>query len=177
MPKISKSNPKSSTYSLETALQPHHLKMLLDESAISEEVVTERGYYSETVKANLGRLGFGRSQQLVPTLLAPIHGPDGTVRFHLSRPDKPRTRRGRLAKYEFPSGQPMAVDVPPRCLPNIANPSVPLIVTEGVKKGDAGVCGGVCLVDFIGLYHGGGANEQGGRAMLADVEFVAMNDR
>jgi hypothetical protein len=62
----------------------------LEESAISPEVVAERGCYTTTVKADLAHKGFGRNQQLVHGIVFPIHGPDGEDKFHFLRPDSPR---------------------------------------------------------------------------------------
>src|SRR5258708_3731577 len=55
------------------ALLPQH-RRLIEGSAISEEVARERGYRSVEKKAELARLGFGRTQQIVPALLNPVHG-------------------------------------------------------------------------------------------------------
>src|SRR5829696_10359733 len=106
-------------------LHEHHRQMLLD-SAISEEVIAERGYYTETVKANLAKAGFHRAQQRPPALMMPVFTPRGDHAFDLIRPDEPRMVRRRLAKYEFPRGLTMSADVPPRCRADVGDPGVPL---------------------------------------------------
>ena len=55
------------------SLLPHHAEMLA-KSAISGTVARERGYFSVERKQELERLGFGRTLQIVPTLVIPIHG-------------------------------------------------------------------------------------------------------
>ncbi len=42
-------------------LLPHHRMMLLEGSAIAQEVVEARGYRSVSKKVELERLGFGRN--------------------------------------------------------------------------------------------------------------------
>ena len=63
-----------STYGL--ALLPQH-QAKLAESAVSAEIVRERGYVSADTKAQLERYGFKPAQRRVPALIIPIHGVDG----------------------------------------------------------------------------------------------------
>jgi hypothetical protein len=162
---------------LQERLHPHHLEMLIEESAISEEVVDERGCHTVTVKADLDRKGFGRKQQLVPGVVFPIYGPDGQTKFYFLRPDEPRYKNGKAQKYEFPSGQRMAVDVPPRCREDIDDPAVPLFVTEGPKKADAGASRGLCMVDLIGVWNWRGTNPKGGKTALPELDLIAWKDK
>jgi hypothetical protein len=151
--------------------------MLLDESAISEEVGAERGCYTATVKADLERKGFGRSQQLVPGVVFPIHGPDGQIKFYFLLPDAPRRKDGKAQKYEFPIGQRMAIDVPPRCREDVDDPAVPLWITEGPKKADSGASRGLCVVDLIGVWNWRGTNPKGGKCALPELDLIAWKDR
>lgn len=165
-------------------LSEAHRKMLLEESAISREVVAERGYYTTETKKDLKVKGFGEAQRdtLAPKedkygLLAPVCWPHAPTPFHVYRPNTPRIKRGKPVKYEMPSGCQMAIDSPPRCHPDLGNPSVPLWLTEGQKKGDALASRGACVVDFIGVWNWRGANEHGGKTTLAEFEDVAFNGR
>src|SRR5919202_1605189 len=125
-------------------LSPAHKRMLFEESCVSARVAVKRGYRTVTSKAELERLGFGRSQRNVPALLVPIYGPRGEISLYQSRPDEPRIgKRGKPVKYETPHGASMALDVHPFCRERLGDPTVPLFITEGVKKGDALVSRGL----------------------------------
>lgn len=162
---------------LQERLHPHHLEMLLEESDISPEVTLERGCYTTTIKADLDRKGFGRKQQLVPGIIFPINGPDGQTKFYFLRPDTPRYKDGKPRKYEFPSGQRMAIDVPLRCGKDIDDPTVPLWITEGPKKADSGASRGLCMVDFIGVWNWRGTNLKGGKTALPELDLIAWKDK
>jgi len=154
-----------------------HARMLA-ESAIDPEVAQERGYVSVDTKKRLESAGFADYQRRVPGLLIPVHGVSGAT--HQYRPDKPRkvTSKGkvRFVKYETPGGSQMVLDVPPRARASIGDPKVPLWITEGVKKADAGVSAGLCCVAVLGVDAWRGTNSEGGKVALADWESVALND-
>ena len=158
-------------------LARNHREMLLEESAIAEEVVAVRGYRTVEAKAELGRLGFGHAQCSPPGLLLPIHGPAGGITSYQFRPDEPRMKKGRLVKYETPAGSRMVLDVHPAARGKIGDPSVPLFITEGIKKGDALVSRGLCAVAVIGVWNWRVMNEFGGKTALSDWEYVALNGR
>jgi hypothetical protein len=155
-----------------------HRRMLFEESGIGARVAVRRGYRTVTTKAELERLGFGRSQRNVPALLIPIYGPTGEIVLYQSRPDSPRVgKRGRPVKYETPTGAGMALDVHPFCRESLKDPGVPLFITEGIKKGDALVSRGLCAVALIGVWNWRGTNEHGGKLALPEWESVALNGR
>lgn len=167
-------------------LDERHRKMLVEESAIDPAVVAERGYCTVRKKVDLKAKGFSRDQQdtLVPRegkhgLLAPICWPHvSEPPFWVLQPDRPRVnKRGKKVKYEMPSGCRMALDSPPRCHHDLANPNVPLWITEGQKKGCAGASRGLCMICLIGTWNWRGSNELGGKTALPEWEDVALNDR
>jgi hypothetical protein len=150
----------------------------LRESGISANVARTRGYRAAVSKAELGRLGFSRRQQLTPGLLIPIHDVDGQIRGHQLRPHEPRTdANGRVVKYETPGGARNVIDVPPRARKRLSDPTCPLFVTEGAFKADAAVSRGLCCIALLGVYGWRGTNQDGGKAALADWESIALNDR
>jgi hypothetical protein len=150
----------------------------LAESAISPEVARERGYVSVDTKRQLEPAGFAGYQRRVPGLLIPVHDVTGTVALYQYRPDSPRvTKRGTEVKYETPGGSRMVLDVPPRERARIGNPSVPLWITEGIRKADAAVSAGMCCVALLGVDAYRGTNSDGGKVALADWESVALNGR
>jgi len=152
--------------------------MLFEESGIGARVAVKRGYRTVKSKAELERFGFGRSQRNVPALLIPIYGATGEIILYQSRPDSPRIGKlGRPVKYETPTRAGMALDMHPFCRESLKDPSVPLFVTEGIKKGDALVSRGLCAVALIGVWNWRGTNEYGGKMALPEWESVALNGR
>jgi hypothetical protein len=59
----------------------------------------------------------------------------------------------------------------------MADPSIPLWVTEGIKKGDALASLDLCALDLIGVWGFKGRNALGGTTVLADLDYVAWNER
>jgi hypothetical protein len=157
-------------------LLPQH-EALLRGSAISDGVAEARGYRSVEQKARLTELGFSQAQARVPALLSPIFGVHGDIVLYQLRPDAPRIRDGKAVKYETPVGARMALDVPPACRAGLADPRIPLFVTEGVRKADAAASAGLCCVALLGVWNFRGTNETGGSTALADWESIALRER
>jgi hypothetical protein len=130
-------------------LHTHHL-LQLEASAIADDVIVERGYFSISSKAELSAIGFKGSRIPLPALGIPIHTITGEPIYQV-RPDEPRVENGKPRKYEFPSGAQMRLDVPKRVLPKLNDPSVPLFITEGSKKVDAAISKGLCCIGVLGV--------------------------
>jgi hypothetical protein len=157
-------------------LLDHHAE-LLRASAIAEEVAQQRGYWSATAPRQLERLFGGTQRKLVPALVIPTLDVRGEVCFCQLRPDSPRVIKGRTRKYELPWQAKMALDVPPAARDAVGDPRVPLLVTEGVRKGDSAVSAGLCAIDLVGVWTWRGRNEHDGLAVLSDWEYIALNGR
>ncbi len=151
--------------------------MLFEESAIEAAIAEARGYRTVQQKVELERLRFGRAQRNVPGLLIPIFSPGGEVVLHQSRPDKPRIKDGKQIKYETPARSRMTIDVHPSMRNKVRDPSVPLWITEGIKKGDSLTSRGLCSVTLPGVWSWRGTNEQGGKTALPEWEEIALNGR
>src|SRR4030042_1171407 len=172
---------------------PNLLQRHLDHlraSAISDDVIRERGYASvtrvsidrednEPGHVCLGAYGFAQMQLVAPSLLIPLYGTGGEgVVLHQLRPDTPRTNQsGDTIKYETPGRRSLRVDVPPRCLDALGDPAVPLFVTEGAKKADAIASAGGCCINLMGVWGFKGSNAFGGKTILADFDYIAWNGR
>lgn len=157
-----------------------HITKLYHSSGISEELVYRRGYRSCETKAELKKLGFTASQQVVPTLLIPLCRPGGDRSLYMHRPDAPRMGKGgRIVKYEQIPDVPMVLDVPPVDWMQeiIRNPSQPLVITEGPLKADSGVSHGIATVALPSVWCWIGRNEHGGKMTIADLYEVAWNNR
>jgi hypothetical protein len=160
----------------------HHLRMLRDESGIADEVIVERGYRSiDSAQGytELKALGFSQAQaRLTPGLLLPLHTTDGRQPLTIYRPDHPQPdANGRLRKYLLHKGAGVRLDCPPRCQPSLADPSIPLWLTEGQKKADALASHGAVALCLLGVWNFKGKNPQGGTTFLADWDYVALQGR
>jgi hypothetical protein len=134
-------------------LSPQHKRMLFEESCLSTSVAVERRYRTVASKAELAQLGFSKPQQRVPALVVPMYSPAGELVTHQIRPDTPRrSNKGKPIKYETPAGSPIRLDVHPDQSRRVKDASVPLWVTEGVKKADSLVSRGECVVALQGVW-------------------------
>lgn len=162
-------------------LYEDHYKQLLA-SAIDTEVAKERGYRSISDKDQLEAAGFFDKQRR-PGLLIPVWGVNGKVIYNTLRPDSPiRIKRpgkdDKVIKYEQPKNTPIHFDIHPRCTKYIKDPSVPIIIVEGVKKGDSLVSAGAeCVIAISGVWNWRGTNEQGGKTAISDFDYIAWNNR
>jgi len=127
-----------------------HFQQLCRGSGISPQVMAERGYRSIVGREELANIGFSAAQQLVPGILLPIWGIERRVVDYLYRPDEPRLKKGKVVKYENLPHSSNCLDIPPRCLKDVGNPSVDLWIAEGTKKGDSLATLGAC-VGYSGL--------------------------
>ena len=147
-------------------------------SAISPDVIRERGYRSLLGRYDLKKLGFSKAQQRCPGILMPLHGVDGSIAGHQYRPDSPRTNaRGKSIRYENPVGSSVRLDVPHRCRQQLEDPAIPVWFTEGVKKVDALATAGACAVGLTGVWGFKGRNPLGGTTILADFDYIALKGR
>ena len=133
-------------------LAPDH-RALLEASGITPGVAAERGYFTATKRTELQDLGFATYQRIVPALVLPSWGVDGSIVNYQARPDRPRVdaERGREAKYETVAESHIRLDIPPRCRPMLGRRKTPLWVTEGIRKGDGLASTGLCAVALLGV--------------------------
>jgi hypothetical protein len=145
-------------------LSRKHFEDLATGSGISTDIINTRKYRTITEPKELRDLGFNRQQsQQVPGLLIPVSCTDGSNGFAVYRPDIPRTfenRRKRnsdgtfhtdVIKYEMPPGMGMRLDCPAVCRRLLADPALPLWITEGQKKADALASRGLCAIALLGV--------------------------
>ena len=154
-----------------------HLNHLLG-SAISRDVITERGYQSILSGRQLEKLGFSSQQRRSPGILIPLHGTDGKPAGWQYRPDHPRLNPGgKPVKYENPQGTGIRLDCPPRCQSMLGNPEIPIFFVEGVKKADSLASRGCCAVTLSGVWNFKGRNALGGTTVLADFDYITFKGR
>jgi hypothetical protein len=158
-----------------TDLSPDHARLLLD-SAVAPHIAAARLYSTVIRASGLERLGFGRSQRNTPAILIPIWNVHGDRATYQARPDTPRVKDGKPLKYETPSGARMALDVPPAGRRDLGDPTIPLFITEGVRKADAAASIGLCCIGVLGVWNWRATNEWGGKTALPDWEMIAFKD-
>lgn len=155
-----------------------HHRALLEARAIAPAVARARGYSSTVLPGWLRQQGFSHQVAgLVPGLVIPVRDVHGDIRFHQYRPDKPRVRDGKPVKYETPARTRLVLDVPPQVRGKLASPDRPLWVTEGPLKADAAVSAGLDCIATFGVFGWRGRNGRGGKTVLPDWEFAALDGR
>ncbi len=161
-------------------LDPRHYAMLHDASAIADPIIRQRGYQSLAHPGDLIDLGFSKAQaRTAPVLAIPLWDVHGQQTRWQIRPDSPRQGKdGKLFKYETPKGGRVSLDVHPSIQPLLGNPTAPIWIVEGVRKGDCLVSHGQCTIALMGGVWGfRGSNEHGGKVILPAWEHVALNGR
>jgi len=174
---------------IDNKLSQDHIQQLKEGSGLNDEVISARGYRTVNEASELRELGFSRPQCNVPGLLIPVYTTDGSNILVVFRPDTPRVienRRKRnrdgsfkthVIKYEMPKGAAMRLDCPPLCRSRLADPDIPLWITEGQKKADALAGRGQCAIDLLGVWNFKGKNQFGGVTWLADWDYIALKGR
>jgi hypothetical protein len=150
---------------------------MLAASGITAEHAALRGYETICDPRRFAELRIAKAGQRAPGLLVPQLRSDGSTWGWQYRPDDPRIRDGKPVKYETPIGQRNGIDVPPGVGPMLGDPSVPLWITEGVKKADCAALHGLCIVALPGVWSWRGRNEHGGKVAVADFNDIALNGR
>lgn len=177
-------SPKSTT--TQDLLRDDHLRELTEGSGIPLDLILERVYRTIETRRTLDEEGFSPSQQRViysregkHAIGMPIHWPGRDPVLGVIKPDAPRiqAKNQKPRKYEVRAGLGMVLDSPPRCHADLNNPNVPLYITEGIKKVDAGAARGGCWIGLLGVYGWRGTNEHGGKVALPELEDVALNGR
>lgn len=168
----------SDIYSKEFPLFQRHLDVLVQGSAISPEIIRERGYRSTLGERELEELGFSKVQRRPPGLIIPIFPPGlDKPALYQFRPDRPRELSGKKVKYETPKGAGLRIDCPPRCQKMIKGPAVPIWITEGIKKGDSLASKGLCAIALLGVWGFRGKNEFGATTTLRDIKAIDWTGR
>jgi hypothetical protein len=160
-------------------LSEKHREMLLVESSILPEVVTDRPY--STISAEeVRRLGFPTTPEQAGTefLKIPLYSAAGGPSTGCQiRPDVPRTLKDsngkpRIVKYEGEPRKPPIIDVPPRAFLLLQDLKTPLFIVEGSRKADAGASRGLCVISLAGVWawlHS--------KVALPDWRLIPLKDR
>ena len=144
----------------------------LEASAISSEVIAERGYRTISDPRDLPG-HFTGAQRRLDGLVIPIANTQGEIVSHQLKPRNPRTFDKRIAKYEFAKAGVVCLDVPAQSRGYLDNSDVDLWITEGAKKVDSGLSNGLpCIIGVQGVWMW----QQRGVA-LPDWRDIQLRDR
>lgn len=161
------------------------------ESAIDPAVTRERGYETITrpsraddgIRERLRRLripGWATSEdRYFPGVLIPLWGPTGAKVSYQWKPRVPVPNRdGKKMKYASQQGRASVLDVHPRwtladgVIPPIRDVTIPLWITEGIKKADSLTSRGCVTVALNGVY-----NWRSTHGTLGDWEDIPLKGR
>jgi hypothetical protein len=134
----------------ELPLSEGHRREVLDESAVSVAVAAARRYQTITHRDQLPE--FPAWQRRAPALKVPMYSPDGkTVRPQIKAKNPRRDKKGQPVKYDSLSGVTPILDVHPFGRHALRDPSIPVLITEGAKTGDAATSRGRFVVVLAGV--------------------------
>jgi Domain of unknown function (DUF3854) len=133
-------------------LEVKHIEILVSRGIDPYRAATA-GLFTATTKAQLRDLGFKPNQQLPPGLVIPIYNTLGDLVSYQLRPDTPRSRAGKIVKYETLAGSQVAMCVPVSVRALLRDESIPLFVTEGPLKALAAASQGICCVAILGAWN------------------------
>ncbi|WP_197527177.1 phage/plasmid primase, P4 family [Pirellulimonas nuda] len=152
-------------------LLPMHREEL-KKSGITAEAIFSAGVYTEhdtkQIAALLNRKSFPLSHS--PAIVYPFLDAAGRPVLHRVKPIK--LVGG--AKYLQPSKTAVRAYVPPSVWPMLADPKVPLLITEGEKKALSAACAGFACVGLVGVeaWH-----KKGSSKLVPELEHVAWEGR
>jgi DNA-binding transcriptional ArsR family regulator len=171
------SYPDAAATEVPSELCPSDLRELLEDSALTLEVIAATGYATITESKFLDALGFPRSQWIVPLLLCPIRGADGEPISYQIKPHQPRKLNGKVQKYETRAKDRAAYHVNPTVRHLLRDPTATLYITEGNKKADSLAARGCCAISLSGVWNWRGTDEKGGNIALASFNDIAWKGK
>ena len=168
-------------------LEDEHRRELMEGSAISEEIINGRGYFSVSrlsnadesnkrwMKENRFPSWSWDENRLFPGYVIPMYDPLGK---RVAAQWKPRVavadyrRGGKKMKYASQKGLPNRLDVHPKWKDAILDPKQTLWITEGVKKADSLSTKDQVTIAIAGVYSWRESNRT-----VADFENVMLRGR
>ena len=134
-------------------LHPDHLADLR-RSGLSDDQIRRCGFRSEAdPKVITKLLNWTKPGKLGTCLVIPFVGPDGSpTTYARLKPGSPRSAGGKPVKYESPAGTANRAYFPPGTRAVLADPTVPLVITEGEKKAAKADQDGFPCVGLVGVY-------------------------
>jgi hypothetical protein len=138
-------------------LLPKH-RADLHGSGLSDEQIARCGFYSladpyKVAEVLGGWMSSKTTASLGPCLCIPFFGPGGEPLDYVRvKPNNPRKKDGKTVKYESPVGKPNQAYFPPATRAVLADPLIPLLITEGEKKAAKADQEGFPCIGLVGVY-------------------------
>lgn len=164
-------------------LTPEHRALLVQGSGLTDEVIDRRGYYSISRAGLFARYASGEIVREATSaqsgIVIPVIRPDGQEHCEIIRLVGLPPGHDKL-KYVWPTGKRNALDIHPAYAQFASDPSVPLVVTEGIKKGDSIVSRAlgepVCVVSINGCW-GWVSSENGASRASVDWRDIGLTEK
>lgn len=160
---------------IDTNLSREHARELIEGSGISPEVIQARGYRTAKTKTEVKHKNFSDKQAVSGGLLIPAWNVYGEIDTWQVKLDDPRPG----IKYESPAKSRGTIDIHPFARDKINDPSIPIYISEGLKKLDSILshAPGVCVIGLAGVWAWRFTNVVGGKTAHPDLEKIAWNER
>jgi hypothetical protein len=171
-----------------TLLLSQHLADLKNSGLLDETIAACR-FYSVSDHAEARRIlnWKGPAKDMGPFLAIPFFDLDGKPNCYIRlKPDRPRVNKktGKPQKYESPYRKPSRAYLPPAVGAALADPTVPLLLTEGEKKAAAASQFGFPCLGLVGVWGwqkprkaGAEGKKAGPRELIGDLDAVAWDGR
>jgi hypothetical protein len=163
-------------------LLPQH-RDELRKSGLSDDQITACAFHTVYPKEAAELLGWkSPPTKMGPFLAIPFFAANGTPLDYVRlKPARPRQKDGKPVKYESPMGKPNRAYFPPRTRPALADPAVPLLMTEGEKKAAKADQEGFPCIGLVGVWgwqQGRNRdNPDAPRELIPDLAAVAWKGR
>jgi putative DNA primase/helicase len=170
---------------LESVLQPQHIEQCR-KSGLRDETILGAGLYTLTDRDRISQLlGWVGSHDFDACLVIPFFDAQGNpTNFSRLKPDRPRTKNGKLVKYEAALASGNRLYIPPHTRSVLGDVTVPLCITEGEKKCLAADQAGFAVVGLSGVENWSKARDtdvlgrkNGKRELIDDIAAVPMQAR
>ena len=173
--------------STRTTLLPQHLEDLR-RSGLSDQQIESCGFRSEADPAKWSKLLNWKSarKEAGAVLCIPFFGANGNPLDYIRvKPDKPRKGKdGKPIKYESPKGAANRAYLLPMTRAALADPSMPLLITEGEKKAAKADQEGFACIGLVGVYgwqkarpKNADGKSEGQRELIPDLAAITWNGR
>jgi len=165
-------------------------------SGLTDETIDANGYQTLTSAGAITILLHwrGGTEKLGPCMAIPYFRADGTMiplaEYCRLRPDTPRVKQSedgkppRVVKYEAPKGSSARLYFPPATCKQLADPPIPLLITEGEKKAAKAAQEGFACVGLSGVEAwskrretGPDGRKIGERELLDDFSHIPLDGR
>ena len=165
-------------------LSPQHVADLR-RSRLADGTIRDCGFRSVGATEAARILGWVRPPRGMGEFLAiPYFAPDGSpLEYTRLKPDRPRKDKAKKKsiKYEAPKGKPNRAYFPPATRAILADPAVPLLLTEGEKKSAKADQEGFYCIGIPGVWSWqksrNADDPNAARVLIADLAAVAWQGR